>query len=42
MIVEFELAWDLIQAVLAARFSGVKRFRRRLDRVTVLESQALK
>jgi hypothetical protein len=42
MIVEFELAWDLNQAFLAARSSGTKRFRRCLDKVWALERQALK
>ena len=32
-----ELAWDLIQAFLAARFSGAERHRRRLGKVAALE-----
>jgi len=32
-----ELAWDLIQAFLAARFSGADRHRRRLGKVAALE-----
>ena len=41
-VMGFELAWDLIQAFLTARFTGAKRFRRRLDKVTALERQAQK
>jgi ribose 5-phosphate isomerase B len=33
------LAWDLIQAFLAARFSGGERFRRRLEKVAALEEE---
>jgi len=32
-----ELAWDLIQTFLAARFSGAERHRRRLQKVAALE-----
>jgi RpiB/LacA/LacB family sugar-phosphate isomerase len=37
LVVGHALAWDLIQAFLAARFSGEPRFRRRLDKVAGLE-----
>jgi ribose 5-phosphate isomerase B len=33
-----ELAWDLIQAFLAAEFSGAERHRRRLGKVAALEA----
>lgn len=33
-----ELAWDLIQTFLAARFSGAERHRRRLSKVAALEN----
>jgi ribose 5-phosphate isomerase B len=35
----FALAWDLIQAFLAARFMGAERHRRRLDKIAALESR---
>ena len=34
-----ELAWDLIQAFLAAQFSGAERHRRRLGKVAALEGE---
>jgi ribose 5-phosphate isomerase B len=36
-VVGYALAWDLVQAFLAARFSGDERFRRRLDKIAALE-----
>lgn len=35
----FALAWDLIQAFLTARFTGGERHRRRLDKISALESR---
>lgn len=35
----YALAWDLIQTFLKARFKGLERFRRRLDKVAALERQ---
>jgi ribose 5-phosphate isomerase B len=35
----FALAWDLIQAFLAARFIGAERHRRRLEKIAALEKQ---
>jgi len=34
-----ELAWDLIQTFLAAKFSGAERHRRRLGKVAALEEE---
>jgi ribose 5-phosphate isomerase RpiB len=34
----YSLALDLVQAFLAADFSGDERFRRRLDKISTLES----
>jgi ribose 5-phosphate isomerase B len=36
-VVGYELAWDLIQAFLSARYSDTERFRRRLAKVAALE-----
>jgi len=33
------LSWDLVQIFLNARFKGVERFRRRLEKVTALERE---
>lgn len=33
------LSWDLVQFFLNARFKGVERFRRRLEKVTALERE---
>jgi len=32
-----ELAWDLVQVFVAARFRGAERFRRRLGKIAELE-----
>lgn len=37
-VMGFALALDLAQAFLAANFSGAERFRRRLDKISTLES----
>jgi ribose 5-phosphate isomerase B len=37
-VMGYALAWDLVQAFLAARFRGDERFRRRLDKVAALEA----
>jgi ribose 5-phosphate isomerase B len=37
-VVSSAFAWELVQAFLAARFSGGERFRRRLDKVAALEN----
>jgi ribose 5-phosphate isomerase B len=37
-VMGFALALDLAQAFLAANFSGTERFRRRLDKISTLES----
>lgn len=34
----FELAWEYVQVFLAARFSGLERHRRRLDKVAAAEA----
>jgi ribose 5-phosphate isomerase B len=36
-VVGYALAWELVQAFLAARFGGDERFRRRLDKIAALE-----
>ena len=33
------LAWDLVQTFLGARFKGAERFRRRLAKISELESK---
>jgi ribose 5-phosphate isomerase B len=33
------LAWDLVQTFLSARFKGTERFKRRLAKISELESQ---
>jgi ribose 5-phosphate isomerase B len=35
----YALAWDLIQTFLKARFKGLPRYRRRLDKLAALERQ---
>lgn len=35
----FALAWDLIQAFLAARFTGAERHRRRLEKIALCEAE---
>jgi ribose 5-phosphate isomerase B len=37
-VVGDELAWELVQAFLVARFSGQERFRRRLKQIADLEA----
>ncbi len=37
-----ELAWDLVETFLTARFSGAERHRRRLAKVAELEEQAIR
>ncbi len=36
-VVEHDLAWDLIQIFLSARFSGAERHKRRLAKIAMLE-----
>jgi ribose 5-phosphate isomerase B len=36
-VVGYALAWELVQAFVTARFGGDERFRRRLDKITILE-----
>jgi ribose 5-phosphate isomerase B len=36
-VMGYALAWELVQAFLAARFGGDERFRRRLDKIAALE-----
>jgi ribose 5-phosphate isomerase B len=38
-VVEHDLAWDLIQIFLSARFSGAERHKRRLAKIALLEKQ---
>jgi ribose 5-phosphate isomerase B len=38
-VVGYELAWDLVQAFLSARYLDEERFRRRLGKVAALEEQ---
>jgi ribose 5-phosphate isomerase B len=38
-VVGYELAWDLVQAFLSARYLDEERFRRRLVKVAALEEQ---
>jgi ribose 5-phosphate isomerase B len=42
LVVGHAAAWELIQAFLAARFSGAERHRRRLAKVAALEGQPMK
>ena len=42
LVVGHALAWELTQTFLAAQFTGAERHRRRLAKVTKLESQSLK
>ena len=42
LVVGHALAWELVQTFLAARFKGAERFRRRLGKVTELESKTAK
>ena len=39
LVVGHELAWELVNIFLAARFSGAERFRRRLSKVAELENE---
>ena len=39
LVVGYALAWELVQAFIAARFSGAERHRRRLAKITALESE---
>ncbi len=39
-VVGVELAWDLVEVFISARFSGEERFRRRLAKVAELERSA--
>lgn len=39
-VVGVELAWDLVQVFISARFTGEERFRRRLAKVAELERHA--
>jgi ribose 5-phosphate isomerase B len=41
LVVGDALAWELVQTFLAARFTGAARFKRRLDKVAVLEKGLL-
>ena len=36
-VVGYALAWELVQAFVAAKFSGAERHRRRLDKISALE-----
>ncbi|MGE5222547.1 MAG: RpiB/LacA/LacB family sugar-phosphate isomerase [Omnitrophica WOR_2 bacterium] len=38
-VVGIALAWDLIRTYLAARYAGLERFQRRLDKVAALEQK---
>jgi ribose 5-phosphate isomerase B len=38
-VVSYELAWDLVQAYLSAKYQDKERFRRRLDKVAALEQE---
>jgi ribose 5-phosphate isomerase B len=38
LVVGHALAWELTQTFLAARFAGKERFRRRLEKITKLET----
>ena len=40
LVVGRALAWDLVQIYLAARFAGAERYRRRLAKVALLESNS--
>ena len=39
LVVDLELAWELVDIFLAARFSGAERYRRRLSKVAELENE---
>jgi ribose 5-phosphate isomerase B len=39
LVVGYAQAWELIEAFLAARFSGAVRFRRRLAKIAVVEKE---
>lgn len=38
-VIGIALAWDLIRTYLAARYAGIERFQRRLDKVAALEQK---
>ena len=40
-VIGFELAWELVQTFLNARFKGVERFRRRLEKVAAFEQEKI-
>jgi ribose 5-phosphate isomerase B len=42
LVVGDAAAWELVQAFLAARFSGAERHRRRLEKVAALESHPMR
>jgi len=42
LVVGYAAAWELVQAFLAARFSGAERYRRRLAKVAALEGEPTK
>ena len=41
-VIGFALAWELVQTFLNARFKGVERFNRRLQKIALLEMEKLK
>lgn len=41
-VIGYALAWELVQTFLNARFKGIERFKRRLEKVTALEHEKLK
>lgn len=41
-VIGTELAWEVVEAFLGARFSGEARHRRRLDKIRALEAEGLK
>jgi ribose 5-phosphate isomerase B len=39
-VIGYELAWEVVQAFLVARFQNSERYRRRLDKIAALERKA--
>ena len=42
LVVDYALAWELVETFLQAKFSGTERFQRRLAKVTALEHEEIK
>jgi ribose 5-phosphate isomerase RpiB len=42
LVIDYALAWELVQTFIDARFSGAERHRRRLAKITALEREVQK